>query len=247
MRIEWFIKEHLSQLNQDGDLRSSLLPISSLASPPGHLRYVSTSFLIYINNDNVVVDLPVSVDGSASVLRVEASYTADHMPQVLNACYGAMSVFLKAIFLLGIETGTSYEQFYNHIRSEMDAVLRHFYPQISEAKKNNITYTTDLLDGWTDIELYDTPFQLTYAINNETGAIAFLPAGLSSSVSDTAKHGWISLQCAPYQPGASADAPDRMYLADLRLVFMAGSGRNVSAWDLAVGVVAVPILNMLVK
>lgn len=246
MRIEWFIKEHLTAIGQEGELRSSLIPIANTAISPGHLRYVSPSFLIYYNTGKIVVDLPVTVDDSTSVLRVEASYIEDPTPAVLNACYGAMSVFLKALFLLSIETGAVFEQECNLVRSEMEGVLLHFRPGLSRGG-DWINHATYLLEGWTSTELFDTPFQLSYSIDNETGAIGFHSANQSCAMSDKAKYGWISSQFAPHQSYSLAENRCVAHLADLRLVFMAGSGRNVSAWDLAVGAVAVPILNMLVK
>ena len=254
MNAEWFIKEQLRQLEQGGCPLFELLSIEKTISPPGKLRYSSPCFNIYLTDTQVFVDATVFFSEGKSVLRATCDYDRDPMSEVFWGSYGILSIFLKAMFLHGIETDINYDAERDTIREDVVAVLRHFTPWVVDRNQRDYRYTfcTNLVAGWCSANLADRPMVLSYIVNESDGRIAFCEPG---SVPAGQKAGWITLNAAAYQSHdrpvideRDHDYPSSIFAnVDLELLYRVGYGSKVHGWAVAKPLEAFPILTMLVK
>lgn len=252
MNVEWFIKEQLRQLDQSGCRLFELLPVEKTINPPGKLRYSSPCYNIYFSDTRVFVDTAIFFNESKAVLRATCDYDRDPVTEVMWGCYGILSIFFKAMFLHGIETGIDYDGHCNTLRENTGAVLRHFTPWLLDRTQRGYQYTfcTDLAAGWCNANLADRPMAMSYVVNENDGRIAFCEPG--SSPTDQ-KVGWITLNAATaYQNSMAAVIDERdpssMYpMVDFELLYRAGYGNQVITWLPANPDDAIPILTMLLK
>jgi hypothetical protein len=251
MHIEWFIKEQLRQLEQQGRRLLELLPIEKTINPPGKLRYCSTCYSIYFSDTHVFVDSTVFFSNGTMVLRATCEYDGDPVTEVFWGCYGILSIFLKAMFLHGIETGIDYNNHCDTIRLDTVAVLRHFNPWVVDKNQRGgqFTYCTDLVAGWCASYLADRPLALSYVVNENDGRIAFSEPG---GTPPDQQVGWICLNVAPFQSLSPAVIDERdpssiFAKTNLELLYRAGCGNKVLMWEPAHLDSAIPTLSMLVK
>lgn len=270
MNAEWFIKEQLNQLPQSEEMTLSLLPTERTVSPVGSLRYSCLTYSVYVSTDVVTVDVPVFFADGAQVLRAQyvineylkykidvqslkERQVGDISEPVLRCCYAILSLFLKTIFLHTVETGIDYSGHRECLLTDTIGVLRHFNQWVvdKESPTRFHKHTTDLLSGYLSCGVQDHPFQLSYTISQLDGRIAFHLPGAIVGSDGVEGSGWISLCGAPYQGQLTSAVPNQndemLTLADYRLLYRAGSGRNISHWEMATETLAVPTLAMLIK
>lgn len=253
MRAEWFIREQLRQLGQPNGVTVSLIPTERTVSPVGTLKYSANTYNIYVSENMVTVDVPVFfVDGS-QVLRAQHEYDKDPVEAILRSCYAILGVFLKTIFLETVESGTDYSAHQDCILTDTIGVLRHFNPWVLDKEGHNRyqKYSSDLLSGFLTSGLQEQATQLSYAVGRDDGKITFYPPGAVEMPAASEGSGWLSLFAAPHQSQLLSvepkEAVEKLALADYRLLYRAGSGRNVTHWEAATATLAVATLTMLVR